>query len=48
MEVARVLEPEWLDALPHEDPRARRSRRDLVRVNALMGNDRIVAYQPTN
>jgi hypothetical protein len=39
----RVLEPEWLDELPHADPRALRSRRDLVRVNALMGNARIVA-----
>jgi hypothetical protein len=43
MAAARVIEPEWLDELPHEDPRARRSRRDLARVNALMGNDRIVA-----
>jgi len=43
MNCVRVLEPEWLDELPHEDPRARRSRRDLGRVNALMGNDRIVA-----
>ena len=43
MNCVRVLEPEWLDELPHEDPRARRSRRDLVRVNALMGNVRIVA-----
>ena len=43
MAAARVLEPEWLDELPHEDPRARRSRRDLVRVNRLMGNARIVA-----
>ena len=43
MGLARVLEPEWLDDLPHEDPRALRSRRDLVRVNALMGNVRIVA-----
>ena len=43
MNAARVIEPEWLDELPHEDPRARRSRRDLARVNALMGNVRIVA-----
>ncbi len=27
MTTARVLEPEWLDELPHEDPRAMRSRR---------------------
>jgi SAM-dependent methyltransferase len=40
---ARRLEPEWLDELPAEDPRARRSRSDLRRVNAIMGNARIVA-----
>jgi len=40
---ARVVEPEWLDELPTEDPRAARSRRDLVRINALMGNARMVA-----
>ena len=39
----RILEPEWLDTLPPHDPRARRSRHDLVRINALMGNGRIVA-----
>lgn len=39
----RRVEPEWLDTLPPLDPRARRSRRDLVRVNALMGHARIVA-----
>jgi len=39
----RILEPEWLDELPETDPRAIRSRRDLHRVNALMGNARIVA-----
>jgi hypothetical protein len=39
---ARVLESEWLDTLPPSDPRARRSRRDLVRVNALMGNAGII------
>src|SRR5688572_1121880 len=43
MTEVRVIEPEWLDELPHEDPRAQRSRRDLARVNALMGNARIVA-----
>jgi hypothetical protein len=36
--VQRVLEPEWLDTLPPCDARARRSRADLRRVNALMGN----------
>ena len=39
----RRLEVEWLDELPAEDPRARRSRADLRRVNAIMGNARIVA-----
>ena len=41
--VARALEPEWLDTLPPDDPRAVRSRADLRRVNGLMGNARIVA-----
>ena len=45
MEGARVVEAEWLDELPHADPRALRSRRDLVRINALMGNARIVAAE---
>jgi hypothetical protein len=40
---ARRLEGEWLDELPAEDPRARRSRADLARINAIMGNARIVA-----
>ena len=34
----RSLEPEWLDHLPADDPRAMRSRRDLTRVNSFMGN----------
>jgi 2-polyprenyl-3-methyl-5-hydroxy-6-metoxy-1,4-benzoquinol methylase len=42
---ARRLEGEWLDELPAEDPRARRSRADLRRVNAIMGNARIVARE---
>lgn len=42
---ARRIEPEWLDELPPGDPRAIRSRRDLVRVNALMSNPRIVASE---
>ena len=41
--MARRVEPEWLDELPADDPRARRSRGDLRRVNALMANARIVA-----
>jgi hypothetical protein len=45
MPSARRVEPEWLDELPADDPRAQRSRRDLVRINALMGNVRIVARE---
>ena len=40
---SRSLEPEWLDELPVADPRAVRSRNDLRRVNAIMGNARIIA-----
>ncbi len=40
---ARRLEREWLDELPADDPRALRSRADLRRINAIMGNARIVA-----
>lgn len=39
----RVVEPEWLDELPAADQRAARSRRDLRRINALMGNASVVA-----
>ena len=39
---ARVVMPEWLDALPPDDPAARRSRRDLRWINFLMGNERWV------
>src|SRR5688572_23034530 len=39
----RCVEPEWLDELPPDDPRATRSRRDLQRINALMMNDAFVA-----
>ncbi len=38
----RRVEPEWLDELPADDPRAVRSRRDLRRVNRLMGNASIL------
>jgi len=38
MSMARRLEPELLDQLPADDPRAIRSRRDLRRVNAWMLN----------
>jgi hypothetical protein len=39
----RIVQPEILDTLPPDDPRALRSRRDLRRVNAWMGNARIMA-----
>lgn len=39
----RVVEPEWLDDLPTSDSRASRSRGDLRRINALMGNAALVA-----
>jgi len=39
----RVLVPELLDLLPADDPRARRSRRDLARINAVMMQHRIMA-----
>lgn len=39
----RMVQPEILDTLPPDDPRALRSRRDLRRVNAWMGNARIMA-----
>jgi hypothetical protein len=32
----RRVEPEWLDELPADDPRAMRSRRDLKRINGWM------------
>lgn len=45
MKMMRRVEPEWLDELPPGDPVAARSRRDLIRVNALMGNAGIVARE---
>jgi SAM-dependent methyltransferase len=41
----RTLEPEWLDVLPSSDARAQRSRRDLRRINLLMGNARHIARE---
>ena len=38
----RIVQPELLDELPQTDPRAIQSRRDLRRVNFLMGNAGIV------
>jgi SAM-dependent methyltransferase len=40
---ARVLEPELLDELAADDPRAVVSRRDLVRVNGIMRQQAIMA-----
>src|SRR5688500_7955862 len=37
----RILESEWLDELPPNDPLAERSRLDLRRVNTWMGNLKI-------
>lgn len=39
----RALEPELLDELRADDPRARRSRAELRRLNACMGHARIAA-----
>lgn len=39
----RIQVPELLDSLAVDDPRAVRSRRDLVRINAVMGQARIMA-----
>jgi 2-polyprenyl-3-methyl-5-hydroxy-6-metoxy-1,4-benzoquinol methylase len=41
--MSRIVEPEILDTLPPDDPRAIRSRRDLHRVNLFMGNHAIMA-----
>jgi hypothetical protein len=38
----RRVEPELLDALPPDDPRAVRSRSDLRRVNRLMGTQAVI------
>jgi hypothetical protein len=40
---ARQVQREWLDELPADDPRAVRSRRDLVRVNTWMMQPGIMA-----
>ena len=41
----RVVEPEILDELSGDDPRALRSRRDLRLINFLMGNERWILKQ---
>src|ERR1700680_2596024 len=43
MTMLRRLEPEWLDQLPADDPRAVRSRRDLKRINGWMRESAIMA-----
>src|SRR5262245_24953675 len=40
--LARCVEEETLDHLREEDPRAMRSRRDLRRINRIMGNASIL------
>lgn len=39
----RVIEPEWLDFLPPEDRAAAASRRDLRRINFVMGSARVLS-----
>jgi hypothetical protein len=39
----RVLAPEWLDTMSADDPRARRSRGDLRRINRLMAASSLLA-----
>ncbi|MEO7050108.1 MAG: hypothetical protein ABI128_00435 [Rhodanobacter sp.] len=39
----RVVAPEWLDTLAPDDPRARRSRGDLRRINRLMSASSLLA-----
>jgi hypothetical protein len=41
--VKRIVQPEWLDTLPPDNPRAIHSRRDLQRVNLAMRNADIMA-----
>lgn len=43
MAFPRCVEPEWLDQLRPDDPRAIRSRQDLERINALMGHTALMA-----
>ena len=43
LEMNRHVQPELLDQLPPDDPRARWSRRDLRRINAWMRNPAIMA-----
>jgi len=43
--VRRVVEPEWLDTLPPDDPSAQQSRRDLQLINRQLGNRRWFQHQ---
>jgi hypothetical protein len=43
MSLPRKIEPEWLDQQSPNNPRAIRFRQDLKRINALVGNARIMA-----
>ena len=45
LSMERCVELEWLDTLPVNHPGAEGSRRDLQRLNAWMGNPRIIASQ---
>lgn len=40
----RRVEPEWLDEMPPEDPRAVRCRRDLRLMNRIMGHGRMIEH----
>jgi hypothetical protein len=41
----RIVQPELLDILPSNDPKALRSRADLLRLNRIMGHAKILAQQ---
>lgn len=43
--MSRIVEPELLDSLPATDSRAMRSRRDLRRINSVMGQAGLMAAQ---
>lgn len=43
LSLGRIVEPEWLDALPATDPRAKSARRDLARLNAVMLQPRLMS-----
>ncbi|MDB5595580.1 MAG: class SAM-dependent methyltransferase [Hyphomicrobiales bacterium] len=43
MSMARVVDPEWLDVLLPDDPRALKSRRDLALINRIMMQAGIMA-----